>query len=334
MINVIFVKIFSMRATAISVFIFVSLCFCAALTCRAQDSVPDTVRAGIYVTSIHDIDFRQKEYTISFWLWLNYTNPEFNFLENLEIPMAKTVSRSFATTDSADGRISLLMKLQCVMKDSWKTENFPFDRQKLRLSFENSQFDSRSLVFRPGNYGKNFDPRFTLRGWNIDSFNVRAGIKEYETNFGDESIGKHSEYSAYRATISIRRDAMGLFWKMFLGMYVSFLIAYVCFYIHSDNIDSRFGLSVGSLFAVIGNKYIIDSALPESTEFTLVDSLHGLTLLFIFAVITCTAYSIMLDKKDVQQKGRARRFDMIAAQVLFLAYLLMNIWLMYKANQN
>lgn len=35
------------------------------------------------------------------------------------------------------------MKLQCVMKDSWKISNFPFDRQTLRLSIENSQFDKK-----------------------------------------------------------------------------------------------------------------------------------------------------------------------------------------------
>src|SRR4029078_8566724 len=110
-----------------------------------------------------------------------------------------------------------------------------------------------------------------------------------ETGFGDESLAKpRTEYSAFRARMDIKRDAGGLFWKMFLGMYIAFLIAYVCFYIHSDGIDSRFGLSVGSLFVVIGNKYIIDSALPESTSFTLVDTLHGLTLAFILAVITST----------------------------------------------
>ena len=90
---------------------------------------------------------------------------------------------------------------------------------------------------------------------------------------------------------------------MFLGMYIAFLIAYICFYIHADGIDSRFGLSVGSLFAVIGNKYIIDSSLPESTSFTLVDTLHGLTLFFIFAVITSTAYSL----KIVKEKKKKRR---------------------------
>ena len=147
--------------------------------------------------------------------------------------------------------------------------------------------------------GKHYDERFTLSGWKIDSFNINIGTKIYETGFGDETLSKpHTEYSAYRVRIGIKRDAGGLFWKMFLGMYVAFLIAYICFYIHADGIDSRFGLSVGSLFAVIGNKYIIDSALPESTSFTLVDTLHGLTLFFIFAVTTCTAYTLKLVKQN------------------------------------
>ena len=298
---------------------------------NAQETKPDTVKAGIYVTSIHDIDFKEKEYTITFWLWLKYNNKDFDFVQNLEIPNAKTVTKSFSTIDSSEGRIYLLMKLQCVMKDSWKIGNFPFDRQKLMLSLENSQYDSKSLVFIADTLGKHFDPRFTLRGWTIDSFNIKIGNKAYETAFGDETVNKpHTEYSAFRVSIGLTRDAMGLFWKMFLGMYVSFLIAYVCFYIHADNIDSRFGLSVGALFAVIGNKYIIDSALPESTTFTLVDTLHGITLFFIFAVISCTAFSIKLVKKD--KVKQAHRFDMIAAQVLFLVYVILNFYFISEAN--
>jgi hypothetical protein len=117
----------------------------------------------------------------------------------------------------------------------------------------------------------------------IDSCLLMTGTKIYETGFGDESLEKpRTEYSNFRVRLVIRRDAAGLFWKMFTGMYIAFLIAYVCFYIHPDGIDSRFGLSVGSLFAVIGNKYIIDSALPESTSFTLVDTLPRPDITFYF----------------------------------------------------
>ena len=302
-----------------------------AITGRAQDAKPDTVKAGVYITSIHDIDFKEKEYTVNLWLWLKYKDKKFDFVQNLEVPQAKSVVKSYSTIDSTGGQIYLLMKLQCVMKDSWAIDNFPFDSQKLRFSIENSQFDSDALVFSADTLGNHFDPRFTLRGWNIDSINVTTGTKVYETGFGDESLAKpHTEYSNFKVLLRINRDATGLFWKMFLGMYMAFLIAYMCFYIHTDSIDSRFGLSVGALFAVIGNKYIVDSSLPDSTTFTLVDTLHGLTLLFILTVIMATAYSLKLIKKD--KAAQAQKFDFIIAQILLASYVILNAWFIYKAS--
>jgi hypothetical protein len=223
------------------------------------------------------------------------------------------------------------MKMQCLMKDSWRIRNFPFDKQKLRLSIENSQFDSQSLVFVPDRVGKNYDPRFTLSGWTINSCNISVGVKRYETTFGDPTLTvPYSDYSSFKVLINISRNAGGLFWKMFLGMYIAFLIAYICFYIHSDGMDSRFGLSVGALFAVIGNKYIIDSSLPETTSFTLVDMLHGVTLFFIFAIIAANTYSLKLVKEAEEIK--ARKFDMIVAQAFLLVYVLLNIYFIAKAS--
>ena len=316
------------KAFCFLVFIFILL---SGLTSHAQQAKRDTVSVGIYVTSIHDIDFKQKEYTITFWLWLKYKNKAFDFENNLEVPQAKTVTKSFTLKDTTGEKIYMQMKLQCVMKDSWKIGNFPFDRQKLRLSLENSQYDSRYLIFVPDTVGENYDKRFTLSGWTIDSFIVLSGTKIYETGFGDATLAKpHTEYSAYRVRISINRDAAGLFWKMFLGMYIAFLIAYITFYIHHDSIDSRFNLSVGSIFAVIGNKYIIDSSLPESTSFTLVDMLHALTLFSILTVITINSYSLKLVKAHKIKK--AQQFDMIAAQVLLGIYIILNIYFISQAS--
>ena len=206
-----------------------SFCCLIINAIQAQSPKPDTVRTGIYITSIHDIDFKQNEYTITFWLWLRYRNKSFNFDQNLEIPQAKSFSKLYTTIDSSNG-IYMLMKLQCVMKDSWRINNFPFDKQRLRLGIENSQYDSRSLVFAVDTLGNNFDPRFTLRGWAIDSFSMSSGIRPYETAFGDSSYPKpHTEYGTMRVRIVISREAADLFAKIFLGMYVAFLIAFICF---------------------------------------------------------------------------------------------------------
>lgn len=302
-------------------------------TINAQEVKKDTVYTGVYITSIHDIDFKQKEFAISFWLWLKYKNKKFDFANNLEVPSAKSVDKAFFTIDTTGERIYMMMKLQCVMKDSWKISNFPFDEQKLRVSIENSQFDASSLVFIPDTAGEHFDKRFTLRGWNIDSCIITSGIKKYETAFGVEgALKQQSEYGAFRVRLSITRNASGLFWKMFLGMYLAFLISFMCFFIHAEGMDSRFGLSVGSLFAVIGNKYIIDSSLPESTSFTLVDTLHGITLFFILVVIAANSYALHLIKKE--KPKAAVKFDRWMAIAVFAVYLLLNTWFIIGAKNS
>lgn len=99
-------------------------------------------------------------------------------------------------------------------------------------------------------------------------------------------------------------------------MFVAFLIGVVCFNIHANRINSMFGLSEGSLFAVIGIKYIIEAFLPASSSFTLLDTLHGLTLVFIFAVITSTNYSPKL--VIANKLKEANRFDRTAEGVLLV----------------
>jgi hypothetical protein len=177
----------------------------------AQEDKIDTVHVGIYITSIHDIDFKQKEFTATFWLWLKYKNAKLDFTNNLEVPNAKTVEKTFSTIDTSGGRIFQQMKLQCVLKDSWKISNFPFDEQKLRISIENSQFDALNMVFVADTLGEHFDKRFTLRGWNIDSCIITAGKRVYQTAFGNEAaVKQETEYSAFRVRLSVTREAGGV----------------------------------------------------------------------------------------------------------------------------
>ena len=118
--------------------LFFSIFFVCGIVAKAQDTKPDTVKVGIYITSIHDINFKDKEYSVNLWLWFKYKNRAFDFAHNLEVPQAKTVNMSFVSIDSSKEMLYMQMKLQCTMKDSWKINSFPFDKQRLRFSIENS----------------------------------------------------------------------------------------------------------------------------------------------------------------------------------------------------
>jgi hypothetical protein len=217
------------------------------------------------------------------------------------------------------------MKLQCIMKGNWKIAHFPFDRQKLRFSIENSNFDASRLVFKSDTTGEHYGKYF-MPEWIKDSLMITSDIKHYETGFGDSSLEKpESDYATFKVILSVHRESWELFLKLFLGMYISFLIAWVCFFIDPIQTELRLSLSVGALFAVIGNKYIIDSTLPESLTFTLVDSLHGITLFYIFLVV---AESVLTAR--IWQNGnpeRAKRLNKQIHTILLSLYLLFNIWM-------
>jgi hypothetical protein len=297
----------------------------------AEEPRPDTVSIGAYIISIHDIDFHNKEYTTRFWLWMLYdNNHKFDFPAQIDIPNAKDIARPEVISDTIDNRVWQLLKMKCVMKENWKVTDFPFDKQELVVHVENSIYDRNSLVFVPDMLGSTYDRELTLDGWRIVDFRVTTDANEYTTVFGDPGSDMlHSEYASFNIEIDIERDAWGLFMKIFIGMYIAFMISVLSFTTQPSELEPRFGLPVGGLFAAVGNKYIIDSLLPESSTFTLVDSLHATTFLTIFATLLVSAISLRYHDKG--KLVSSRKVSYWGSRIVILAFVVINVILILSA---
>lgn len=316
----------------ISLFFLLISC-CASAFAQEEDNTlatPDTVVAGAYIINIHDINFRDKEYTIRFWLWMLYDNPSFDFATQIDIPNAKDIETPEPLMDLVDGRTWQLMKMKCTMKQNWNVDDFPFDKQHLVVRVENTVFDNQSLVYALDKQGSAYDRELTIDGWHISNFEVNTSVNEYTTVFGDPSNDAlHSEYASFNISMDIERDAWGLFAKIFIGMYIAFLISIISFSLRPSELEPRFGLPVGGLFAAVGNKYIIDSLLPESTHFTLVDTLHTITFLGILATLSVSA--ITLKYFDNGQFDKSATANRIGSRLVIGLYIAANLWLVGMA---
>lgn len=301
--------------------VFALLCILCSQSLQGQ---PDTVTVGAYVISVHDINFRDKQYTMRFWLWFLYDNPDFDFSTQLDIPNAKSIDTPEVMLDSIAGKTWAIMKMKTTMKESWQVADFPFDKQHLRVQIENALFDINNLVFIPDYKGSTYDKAEALDGWDITNFKVTSVLNDYETGFGDPSPHRdYQNFSAFTIEMDIERNAWGLFLKIFIGMYIAFLISVISFSIQVSELEPRFGLPVGGLFATVGNKYIIDSILPESSAFTLVDLLHTLTFLAIFATLVVSA--VALRRYDNGNKEGAIRFNHVGSRWVIGLYVLANL---------
>jgi hypothetical protein len=307
--------------------------FPLCLSAQESDSTeqpPDTVKVGAYIISVHDINFHNKEYTVRFWLWLLYDNLEFDFPTQIDIPNAKHIDKPEVIMDMVDGKMWQLMKMKCVMKHNWRVGDFPFDKQQLVVHIENSIYDQNSLVFVPDQMGSTFDRELTLDGWRISNFEVNTDTHEYTTVFGDPSSDMlHSEYASFNIKLDIERDAWGLFMKIFIGMYIAFMISILSFTTKPSEMEPRFGLPVGGLFAAVGNKYIIDSLLPESSSFTLVDSLHATTFMAIFLTLLVSAIALYYSDRD--RLDMSSKINYWGSRIVVVSYVLMNAVMIYRA---
>ncbi|MFN8436760.1 MAG: hypothetical protein U0V72_03885 [Cytophagales bacterium] len=303
---------------------------------QAAKNTPDTVKIGTYIMNIYDINFKDKEYSIKFWVWMKYKNPVIDFANTIEIPGSKNIDKPdiMNYVDSTTGEILTLMKVNCVINQSWSVEDYPFDEQKLNLRIENNKYDTRYVVFvKDKNNGELFDPLFNVDGWKLNNHKQFIDSHTYKSNFGDESLlpSTKSNYATYNLEFEIGREASGLFLKLFVGMYIAFLISCVSFLIHADHAEPRFSLPVGALFAAVGNKYIIDSILPESNSFTLVDTLHTLTFISIFVTITISSLSLIFYGNNNLDKSN--KFDKWGGIISISIYVMLNIIFISKAMQ-
>jgi hypothetical protein len=306
------------------------LLFCFADIAQAQ---PDTVRIGAYVLDIYDVNLSENSFSTQFWVWFNYTNPNISPLDSLEINNEKQSESTNAFKEEKNGIQWAGKRVNAVLKKEWNIRNFPFDKQKMTIELEESNSDLKSLVYLADQENTKLDPRLKLANWKIQSFEMITGSKDYATTFGDPALKNGtSSYARAELNIYIKRQGAGLFFSMFTGMYVAFFISCLVFFIAPIYVDPRFGLSVGGLFAAVGNKYIVDSVLPQSTTFTLVDKLHIITYFFLLMCIILSVKSLRLWTGGNEQKSR--RFDRVAWKVIFFAYFLINVCLVWLANRH
>jgi len=290
---------------------------------------PDTVKIGAFINDLYDINLNEKSFSTQFWVWFNYRNHDLHPLETLEIPNAKEVDCSLNFVEEKKGVYWASKKVHAIIKKDWDIRRFPFDEQKMSIEFEEGAKDIGTMVYVADTENTKLDSGLIISNWDIKGFSLSIHSKKYATSYGDPSLTAGSEYPHASIDIWIKRKSWGLFFSLFTGLFVAFFISSLVFFIDANDLDPRFGLAVGGLFAAVGNKYIVDSILPQSTTFTLVDKIHILTYIFMLLCVVLSVRSLRIWKNG--HPAKSTRFDKWSYFTIVPLYILINSWLVYRS---
>ena len=302
-------------------------------TARADDA-PETVKVGLFITNLFDVDFARQDVEAQFWVWFNHTNADFDPAKDVELVNARSVETMNASrSDTAATGYWDQVKYSAVLNESWNVSNYPFDRQKIKIILESTQADARKLRFEPDIEGTKLRRDLKLAGWKIEGMTISAANEFYETAYGDptmSSVGP-SIYPRVTVEIDVKRNGWRLLLSTFIGFGLAIALAGIVLtssaFRHSSeviDIGAQLAVGTGALFSTIGSGYILQSGLPPTTEFSLADAFQ----LTAFTVTFLTMLMIFI--VHVLRKRRLWKAALTTGRVLFALYLLSVAWIIYR----
>ncbi len=244
---------------------------------------------GVYITSIYAINFHEKTFDVSFWAWWLASDPEYKPYKTVEVSNARKVAVKHSFSEMLGKKKRSEASFTATVNQDWDVRHFPFDKQRLRIVLEDANLPTDSLVFYPDHKNSRLDPAVEFEGWQIMNFQIVSGESQNETNFGDPDADSITRYSNISVLIDLKRHGWRLFFNLFVGIFIAGFLSIIMYFVGLNEIEARIGLILASIFAMVGNKYILDSFLPVTSEVTLSDKLQGITFgMIIIATISNT----------------------------------------------
>ena len=268
---------------------------CATLGAHAQ---PAQVVVGSYVTKVQDVSFKDNKYALDFYLWFRWKAEgalaDYKPIESFELINGKIENKSSVVEKKIGDLNYASVRVSATISETWDLKQFPFDSHRLQVHLEDSAHGTDDLVFVPDTKNSRLGDELNLAGWVLADYKGTVTNKVYQSNYGDTSLPSdaRSEYSRYSLSMDMDRTTFGTAWKLLSTVLAATAVAFVAFMVKPSDLDPRFGLGVGALFAVAASAFVVSSSVPDSGVMTIADEVHMVAIGFIFLSLLQSAFAL------------------------------------------
>lgn len=308
---------------------------CGLLLGTAAQAAPSKVIVGTYINKVQEVSFRDSRIAIDFYIWFRWKPEgelkEYKPLESMELINGRVDAKSSVVEKKIGDLNYASARITATIFKTWGLETFPFDNHQVRVYLEDSQYFASDLEFQPDLTNSRLGDELSLPGWRLSDFAIEAMPKTYKTNYGDTSAPTDaaSTYSRLSFGMTMWRDGWGTAVKLLSTVVFATLVSFVVFGIKPSDVDPRFGLGVGALFAVAASAFVVASTQPDSGVLTIADQMHIVAMGFIFGSVVQSAFCLKWDEAGLEERYKKVDFwSLILFPLFFLGW---TAWLVSKA---
>jgi len=211
---------------------------------------------------------------------------------------------------------------------NWNFRDFPFDKQQLKIKFT-SRVDTSIVKLKTSSEFPN-KVNEKIEGMK-DGYLVESISHSYSYNSDVFDLIEVSPNKVrpivtetLNITINLNREGSWLFLKLFSGGILAFIISCLVFLIPPDKFDARATLNTGAIFGAIGNRYFVDTTLPQIQVFTKADAVNNLILIFIVFNIILMIYQSNL--KEIKFLNSPTKLIFYSSYALLIFLVTIGFW--------
>lgn len=283
-------------------------------------SKPQEVNFGAYINDIYALDLKSGTAEVDIDLWTLSDSPT-DWLDRIEVKNGLVEERSAEVKKRINGKFYTSERLKIKLTQDYNLSRFPIDTQKISIFFQDYALERDNLIFVPDHINSRCSSELSIHGWNIGNLQMFEKPRVYKTNFGDTSYGnKSAEFSRIEVVCPMDRDGYGYFMKLFSTIFLAAFVAYLGFFINPEDLDPRFGLGIGGIFAVMASSFVLTAMLPETGEITFIESTLFASIGMIFIYLAESVWVLKLCKQGMHEK--AKRIDRLGAAIALIIYIL------------
>lgn len=301
-----------------------------ALTENAEQSNPEKVYVGLHLLRIPSMSLVDNTFNVDFYVWFRWKNKEISPFKSFEITNGVITNKELQEEKVlSNGWHYAVGRAQATITKFWDVHRYPFDNHLLTIAIEDCERDTDGQVYLvdAGNCG--VDRELKISGWELGEVSNNADLHTYKTNWGDTDLGKDAKsvYSRFNFSVMLNRAGISYSFVMLYAVYLSIMVALFTLFIKPTNLDPRFGMPVGAIFAIIASQFVTASNLPASAQLTIADKLHIMSGMVILTVIIESVLSLKWFEEGQEQKSRI--LDRTTATVLVLLCVIANLLILF-----
>ncbi len=288
-----------------------------------------SVNVGIYLDGIESVSIKESYWVPAFYIWFRWKgNKELNPGKYFRIVDGKIEQKELQDSYSgSDGTHYEVYKVVARMTKFFNTTRVPLDDHMLNIYIEDSTNDVQEMRY-VSDPTSGISSRVKVSGYEITGMSTVVKPHTYKTSYGDPRIaeGKHTTFSEFNYGVTIKRNSIGVFMKLFIGLYAGVLLTFCSFYIRPSETAPRYAFPSASYFGVVANAYMTHSLLPSSGHFGLADLVTAIGLFTITFCVIASLISVFYYLRK-NEEAFSRALDQVSLRYIGAGFIAVNILL-------